>query len=153
MKKFTLNAIFFMAVLFIGFQGISWGQPLLVENFSYSAGSLVTANVWTAHNAPALKLDGVRVAKTWADIVGPSIPTWLGCINTDYHNAGNWVGGLAIPLSTDDVIIPSGCDRYPILDAGELLHCHNMEIGSDLKSSPLAPVMGISGEFIVDGNL
>jgi hypothetical protein len=80
-------------------------------------------------------------------------PTWTGSLNNDYHNAANWAGGISVPGSSDDVIIPSGCTRYPILDAGEILHCRNMEIGSEIKSQLVLPVMGISGEFIVDGNL
>jgi len=49
MKKFTLASILFTTVLFFGNQN-SFGQLLLDENFSYTAGSLLTANGWTAHS-------------------------------------------------------------------------------------------------------
>ena len=50
MKKFTLLAICFLALLLIGISGISKGQVLLDENFSYPAGDLITAHGWTAHS-------------------------------------------------------------------------------------------------------
>jgi len=50
MKKFTFFTMFFTAFLFFGIQNVSFGQLLLDENFSYPAGSLITANGWTAHS-------------------------------------------------------------------------------------------------------
>jgi len=50
MKKFTLSAILLTTFLFFGNKNISYGQLLLDENFSYPAGSLLTANGWTAHS-------------------------------------------------------------------------------------------------------
>ena len=51
MKKTTIRAIFLMAMLFFGCLTVGWGQTLLMnENFSYTAGTLLTANGWTAHS-------------------------------------------------------------------------------------------------------
>ncbi len=50
MKKFTLIAIIFTTLLFFGHQRISFGQLLLDENFSYTAGDLITNNGWSAHS-------------------------------------------------------------------------------------------------------
>jgi hypothetical protein len=78
-------------------------------------------------------------------------PTWAGS-TTDYHDCGNWAGGIC-PSVTDDVIIPSGCTVYPVLGSGEFIRCHNMTIGSNDKTTTGTPEMGISGEFTVDGDL
>lgn len=41
--------------------------------------------------------------------------TWNGSVSTDWNNAANWTGGL--PTLTDDVTIPIGLTRYPIVAA------------------------------------
>ncbi|MER0439651.1 3-coathanger stack domain-containing protein [Emticicia sp. W12TSBA100-4] len=41
--------------------------------------------------------------------------TWNGSVNTDWGNVANWTGGL--PTSADDVTIPIGLTRYPIVAA------------------------------------
>jgi len=50
MKKFTLLTILFTVFLFFGNQNISFGQLLMDENFSYTAGDLITNNGWVAHS-------------------------------------------------------------------------------------------------------
>jgi hypothetical protein len=78
-------------------------------------------------------------------------PTWNGH-NTDYHDCTNWAGGIC-PGTTDDVIIPASSSVFPVLNPGEVIHCHNMDFGAPAKSVAINPLMAISGEFIVDGNL
>jgi len=39
--------------------------------------------------------------------------TWLGSINTEWNNAGNWCGG--IPTATSNVTIPSSLSYYPVI--------------------------------------
>lgn len=51
MKKSTLIAVLFSAMFFFGFHQVGWGQTLLLdENFSYTSGTLLSANGWTAHS-------------------------------------------------------------------------------------------------------
>ena len=54
-------------------------------------------------------------------------PTWSGLVNNDWNTAGNWVDN-AVPLSTEDVIIPAGCPNYPIVTTPET--CKNATIQS-----------------------
>src|SRR5207249_754420 len=37
--------------------------------------------------------------------------TWLGAIDTNWHVAGNWCGG--VPISTTDVLVPNWAPRMP----------------------------------------
>jgi len=39
---------------------------------------------------------------------------WSGLVNTEWNKPGNWVENV-VPLTTDDVIIPAGCQYYPIV--------------------------------------
>ncbi|MEI6750425.1 MAG: hypothetical protein WCM93_14810, partial [Bacteroidota bacterium] len=50
MKKTTFKAVFVMAILLLGFLQVGKAQ-LLVENFDYTSGTLLTANGWTVLNA------------------------------------------------------------------------------------------------------
>lgn len=83
-----------------------------------------------------------------SEFSGTRLARWLGIKDSDYHNKENWAGGI-YPLPADDVIIPDGCTFYPVLDAGELIQCHRMEIGSEEKSF-LAPGLVISSGIAVD---
>jgi len=48
--KHLLKTTALTALLLIGAK-VGWGQALLEENFSYTAGTLLTANGWTAHSS------------------------------------------------------------------------------------------------------
>ncbi|MBK7173789.1 MAG: hypothetical protein IPH84_11270, partial [Bacteroidales bacterium] len=50
MKKFTRLAVLTAFTFLLCFQMNGWGQ-LLVEEFDYTAGTLLTANGWTAHSS------------------------------------------------------------------------------------------------------
>ncbi|MCX6243596.1 MAG: T9SS type A sorting domain-containing protein [Bacteroidetes bacterium] len=50
MKRFTLLTIFIGIFISLGFYNTSKGQLLLDENFSYTAGDLLTAHGWYAHS-------------------------------------------------------------------------------------------------------
>nr|MCR4627298.1 G8 domain-containing protein [Treponema sp.] len=43
-------------------------------------------------------------------------PHWIGITSTDWNTATNWSNG-AVPSGTDNVVISSGCPRYPEIDA------------------------------------
>jgi uncharacterized repeat protein (TIGR01451 family) len=47
---------------------------------------------------------------------GTSVGTWLGTVNSDWFNCGNWSGAV-IPNASTDVIIPAGATWYPTINA------------------------------------
>ena len=49
MKKIK-QILWLLPLVIIFFANIGWGQLLLNDNFSYTAGTLLTANGWTAHS-------------------------------------------------------------------------------------------------------
>ncbi|MCD4745874.1 MAG: fibronectin type III domain-containing protein, partial [Bacteroidales bacterium] len=58
---------------------------------------------------------------------------WGGYVKSnDWHTAGNWVNGN-IPTGTTDVIIPTGCDNYPTINAPGA--CNNITFGSDATNT------------------
>jgi|GEM_PF-5604753 len=54
--------------------------------------------------------------------------TWNGNTSTDWNTASNWTGG--IPASGDDVTIPTGLARYPILTTGQTFSIKSITINS-----------------------
>ncbi|MDD4602224.1 MAG: choice-of-anchor J domain-containing protein [Bacteroidales bacterium] len=50
MKKFTLISLVFTVLFALGICQLTFAQLLMDENFSYPAGSLLTANGWVAHS-------------------------------------------------------------------------------------------------------
>ena len=71
MKK---HLLLFTLLLFMGFTQLGWGQ-LLVENFSYADGALLTANGWTAHSGAGTQPITVTTGGglTYADYAGSGI--------------------------------------------------------------------------------
>jgi len=59
--------------------------------------------------------------------VSAAAGTWLGISSTDWHTASNWSGG--IPLTTTDVVIPSGTSYQPSVIT-DVAVCHNLTINS-----------------------
>jgi phage gp45-like len=104
-------------------------STLIVDNGTVDPAQLTSfcLRQGNSANAPALKLDGIRVATTWADIVGPASTTWDGSASNDWNNAANWSAG--IPTSSMDVIIPfTGITNFPTLSAAGT--CKNITIAS-----------------------
>ena len=72
MRKLTFFKTMLAAVmLFVGSAGIS--AQLLVENFDYPAGSLLTANGWTNHSGTAEFIDVVVPGLSFTDYAGSGI--------------------------------------------------------------------------------
>ena len=53
---------------------------------------------------------------------------WTGEISTTWATPGNWSGGV-VPDSDTDVIIPTGCPRYPVV-TNAIAYCKNLSVTS-----------------------
>ncbi|MFO7660929.1 MAG: hypothetical protein R6V77_08445 [Candidatus Cloacimonadaceae bacterium] len=53
---------------------------------------------------------------------------WTGEISTTWATPGNWSGGV-VPDSDTDVIIPTGCPRYPVV-TNAIAYCKNLYVTS-----------------------
>jgi len=88
---------------------------------------------------------------------------WLGTINPNWNNAGNWEGGT-VPSVIDDVLIPSGAINNPQVNIGVFTigfsnmntthECNSMEIeeGANLIINSNAVIRN-RGELIINGLL
>lgn len=56
--------------------------------------------------------------------VHPKTSKWTGQ-STDWNNSANWTEG--IPWTCTDVLIPSGCTHYPILESGKDYYCNRIQ--------------------------
>ena len=56
--------------------------------------------------------------------VHPKTSKWIGQ-STDWNNSDNWTEG--IPWTCTDVLIPSGCTYYPILESGKDYYCNRIQ--------------------------
>ena len=59
--------------------------------------------------------------------VHPKTSKWIGQ-STDWNNPANWTEG--IPWTCTDVLIPSGCPNYPILESGKDYYCNRIQFES-----------------------
>lgn len=65
--------------------------------------------------------DNVRTFNNTAPVIMEcenSIITWTGAVNDSWTNSGNWSGNI-VPRKFDDVDIPYGLQRYPVIRNGE----------------------------------
>ena len=51
------------------------------------------------------------------NVLTPTIFSWTGAVSTDWNNAANWATN-SIPASTNNVTIPAGLSRYPVISSG-----------------------------------
>ena len=72
MKKF--KQFFWLIPLVIMFMAnIGWGQPILTDDFSYTAGTLLTANGWTNHSGTSNFIPVTSGGLSYAGFVGSGI--------------------------------------------------------------------------------
>mgnify|MGYP000078289158 CR=1 FL=1 len=65
---------------------------------------------------------------------------WTGSVSTDWNTAGNWtyLKGAAktptamVPRATDDVLIPSGASRYPVINGNAAMRSITTQAGTSL---------------------
>ena len=74
---------------------------------------------------------------------------WTGQSSTNWHDAANWTTG--VPSSTQDVIIPSSCPRYPVLTANA--QCKSLDQKADTSLSLAAFTLTVSNNANLAGNL
>jgi arabinan endo-1,5-alpha-L-arabinosidase len=79
----------------------------------------------------------------WAIEVAPA--TWTGAASTAWSNAGNWSLGM-VPTASDNVIIPAGLIRYPLVAAGTAA-------ANDLTISSGGALAMTGGQLTLTGNL
>ncbi|MBN2777030.1 MAG: hypothetical protein JXR36_05285, partial [Bacteroidales bacterium] len=71
---------------------------------------------------------------------------WTGNVSTDWQTAGNWDLGT-IPTATDNVVIPNGRPRYPVIDDGTTTAlCDDISIESSASLT-----IATNGEMTVAG--
>lgn len=59
--------------------------------------------------------------------VHPKTSKWIG-ESTDWNDSNNWTEG--VPWTCTDVLIPSGCPNYPILESGKDYYCNRIQFES-----------------------
>jgi hypothetical protein len=85
----------------------------------------------------------------WAVTVAPA--TWTGATSTTWANAGNW-GLSVIPASSENVIIPNGMIRYPVITTGTVT-ANDLTIGSGGMLTLTGGLLDLKGNFTNNGTL
>ncbi|MBW6515606.1 MAG: M6 family metalloprotease domain-containing protein [Candidatus Cloacimonetes bacterium] len=113
---------------------------LYIDNFTTPDGDLVITDV------------GPSGDPTITFMLRDSPPNvWTGDISTNWHTAGNWLKST-VPGITDDVIIPEGQVRYPVIADAEVF-IYRLKINSGASVEINANHLNISDELIIDGQL
>ncbi|WP_157618568.1 beta strand repeat-containing protein [Spirosoma spitsbergense] len=79
-----------------------------------------------------------------------SMLTWTGTTSTDWNTASNWCP-TRVPLSTDDVVIPSTPANQPVLSTPATAKSVEVQSGASL-SITAAGILTINGSKSVGGN-
>ncbi len=81
--------------------------------------------------------------------------TWNGSLTSDWNTAGNWTPN-GVPLSTDNISIPSSLSRYPVFSGDTLkISTLNIQGGSVTISGAYVEILGRvwgSSGFITNNN-
>ncbi len=88
-----------------------------------------------------------------------SVGGWIGTTNTDWSTTTNWCGGT-LPLSTTNVVIPTGLTNYPVISststpATTTANCNDLQIqtGASVTLSGTNNSLNIYGNFTNNGTL
>jgi len=74
---------------------------------------------------------------------------WTGQSSTAWNDPGNWSTG--VPTSSQDVIIPASCPRYPLLTANA--SCQSLDLNSGASLNLAAFTLTVSNDANISGNL
>lgn len=78
--------------------------------------------------------------------------TWTGAVDADWHNAGNWCGG--VPSSSDNVLIPSSPTNQPVLSSGNgYTNSIIVESGASVTISNSSLALNVSGNITNSGTM
>jgi hypothetical protein len=121
--------------------------------FSPAAANNRLLEVPAASNTPGVQL-GLwdytgHDCQKWTIETAPA--TWTGATSTAWATAGNWSLG-AVPTASDNVIIPAGMVRYPLIAAGTAA-VNNLAIKSGGALNMSGGQVTLTGNLTNDGTL
>ncbi|NLB54240.1 MAG: hypothetical protein GX811_00460 [Lentisphaerae bacterium] len=93
---------------------------------------------------------GENINWNFINVEPGEINVWIGNSDTYWFSAANWSQNRT-PLETDFVVIPSGCQYYPIMDAPKTLA--ELEIQQDASLSLQGQNLTVSENIVVKGLL
>ncbi|WP_400193054.1 Ig-like domain-containing protein [Hymenobacter sp. B81] len=81
----------------------------------------------------------------------PSVLTWTGGASTNWNSAANW-SPAQVPAADDNVLVPAGAPRYPVL-AGGAFEAHNLTLEAGATLSQSGGTLEVAGAFVNNGTL
>jgi hypothetical protein len=152
----SVNKTFLAATTVVGNLSINGTAVALFPNISTSSSQSLTfdgitqssAGSWGGTGSPAANKNATRFGTTTTGILNILSSclagTWLGTIDTDWNNAGNWCGGVK-PTAATDIII-TNLTNQPVINTATA--CRNVIIGNGAFLS----VAGLNSPITVGGN-
>jgi hypothetical protein len=92
---------------------------------------------------------GALTSTTVNLVVAPS-NSWIGVVNTDWNNAGNWCGN--VPTSTSDVVIPANTPFAPVVSSTADVHNLTINTGATLTIVQ-SGFLNLYGDYSNNGTL
>lgn len=130
-------------------------QKVLATNFDLDAAAdFVVGHL--ADVAPSPGEGAVHISVGFGSVT--AAPTWTGAVSTDWNTSGNWSNGL-VPNQLDDVTIPAGAPRYPVLTGSGTFSARVLvvDLGARLTlqsgTLELRSTTSIHGTFAHEGGL
>ena len=103
--------------------GNSWSTGVKSDSVNYNADVVRFENGLTIGTAAQFSMSST---KPWR---------WIGVVDTDWHNSGNWENGV-LPDAASFVIIPPGTPHYPVVDSDVQIRLLCIELGASLLVDP-----------------
>jgi len=102
-------------------------------------------------NASPCATGSPAISNTINMIVDP-LTTWIGATSTDWNTPANWCSGV-LPVSTIDIVIPSGAPNMPIIGTVGAI-CRNITINAGASLSINAnSTLSLTGNIVNNGTL
>lgn len=103
----------------------------------------IQLNQTSSSGTPLMVFDELRVGKTWSSVTDASM-IWNG-VTSDWNTANNW-STSSVPTNSDNVMIPSGTSKDPVIDSSTGVTVQNLIVDSGAVLS-----IASGGSLIVGG--
>ena len=132
--------------------GTPTASATVTENDNSTGINMIALRQGTTANTPTLKIDGIIVATTWAEVTSFNY-TWNQTGTGDYTVAANWTPARTTPATTDNLIFSNGTANtvtaIPTQTINSLLVTGNTTVNFQAASAANTLSFGNAGQSIM----
>ncbi|GAB2951731.1 hypothetical protein GCM10027048_15910 [Hymenobacter coalescens] len=131
-------------------QGLAYSwTPVAGLSNATTAAVLATPTTSTTYRVRATNVNSGCFDEATVTVNVGAAFTWSGAVSTDWTNAANWACG-SVPTFGDNITIPAGMPRYPVIGAPAAVRNLTIESGGQLTLS--GGTFSVHGQFTNHGS-